>query len=248
MKLLALQQTFMAEISGDDDLPCSSPGMAIYRNAYRGRLIAALESGYERTRRWVGEAAFERAAAHYVLTHPPHGWTLDLFGAEFSETLAELFAGDPEVAELAWLEWHLQQAFAAPDRPELGASDLANAGLEAEDWDRLILFMAAGFADRAVAHNLAALWPALQSGSEQNPTLDRLNGHRLIVWRQALQSRYRLVPDAEFAVLARLAKGLPLGQAAVDCDAAQLGGWLTGWLSEGLFSAFGLAGRSVPAS
>lgn len=243
MILVQFQRDFLAELAGDDDAPSSSTGMAIYRNAYRGRLIGALESGFERTRRWVGEDAFEAAATHYVLTHPPSSWTLDAFGANFPETLAELFAKDPEVAELAWLEWHMQQAFAAPDRGELTAATLAEAELGEADWSALRFGMAAGFQTRAVKSNLATLWRITAPNSEPNSELAPSILQRLIVWRNNLQPHFRSLDEVEFAVLHRLAIGDSFGEAAEaiadQAEAARLlGTWLAQWLAEGLFSSF----------
>jgi Putative DNA-binding domain len=241
--LKQLQRDFLTEVSGDDDVPASSTGMTIYRNAYRGRLIGALESSFERTRRWVGDEAFAAAAAHYVLTHPPTGWTLDEFGADFPETLAELFTDDPEVAELAWLEWHMQQAFAAPDLAELTAAALAEAELGESDWAELRFGMAAGYKTRPVRSDLAPLWRSLASADQPSPNLAPLMAQRLVVWRQDLQPHFRLLDEAEFSVLHRLALGETFGRAAEAVAdhpeaAGLLGTWLAQWLTEGLFSGF----------
>lgn len=239
MTLLAEQTRFLTEIAADDDAPPSSIGMGIYRNAYRARLIGALESGFERTRHWVGEAAFETAAAHYILTQPPSSWTLDAFGAQFPALLAELFAGDPEVAELAWLEWHMQQAFAAPDLPELDAARLAAAGLEEADWEHLRLIPAAGLAVRPVAHNLAALWETLADGSTGRCILSTSDPAMLLVWRKAMYPHFRLLEPAEFAALRPLLDGASFGEAALQAGETELlrfGQWFARWLNEGLFS------------
>lgn len=243
MTLLAEQTRFLSEIAADDDVPPSSIGMGIYRNAYRARLIGALESGYERTRRWVGEEAFEVAAAHYILTQPPSSWTLDAFGAQFPDLLAELFAGDPEVAELAWLEWQMQQAFGAVDTPELGAAQLGTAGLDEDGWNTLRFAMAAGFAARAVTHELAALWHGLAPDSAATPDDPLPAPQHLIVWRHALRPHFRLHDPAEFSALDHLIRGATLGQTGAALERAggdpeQLGGWLACWLSEGLFAEF----------
>lgn len=241
MTLLVDQTHFLAEVAADDDSPPSSLGMEIYRNAYRARLIGALESGYERTKRWVGEEAFEAAAAHYILTRPPHSWTLDEYGAQFPEMLAELFAGDPEVAELAWLEWHMQQAFAARDLPELDAAQLGAAGLDEDGWNELRFTMAAGFTTRPVEHELAELWHGLAPGSTTAPAQPRRAAQHLIVWRQALRPHFRVLDTSEFAVLERLAAGAALGAAGEAAQSPeQLGQWLATWLSEGLFAEFRL--------
>ena len=240
MTLAAHQQAFCTEIASSDEV--ASPltlGMEIYRNAYRGRLVGVLEQAYARTRRWVGEESFAAAASHYVIAHPPSDWTLDRYGADFPAVLAELFARDGEVAELAWLEWHLQQAFAAPDTAELSGTDLAAADLDQAGWERLRLSMAAGYAARAVSHDCALLWASLadEAGGSIAPVSVRAG--ILIVWRQGLNPRYRLLAGDEFAALGALAHGEAFGTVAARVGgerAEQLGQWFAQWLSDGLFS------------
>lgn len=238
MSLQALQMAFCAEIAAPDDAaPPSSAGMAIYRNAYRGRLLAALEEGFERTRRWVGDEAFTAAACHYVLSHPPGGWTLDTYGADFPALLAELFAGDPEVAELAWLEWQLQQAFGAADAPCLDAAALAAAGHDEPGWSRMRFAMAAGFALRNVTTDCVTLWESLAGDLSVLEPPPAKHDADVLVWRRALSPRYRLLDRAEGRALAALAAGAPFGDIAADCDPALLGTWLARWLGDGLFAA-----------
>ena len=238
MTLAARQQAFYAEISATDDgAALSSLGMAIYQNAYRSRLIAALETSYERTRRWVGEAAFTAAACHYIIAHPPTGWTLDSYGNHFPAVLAELFAGDPEVAELAWFEWHMQQAFAALDRPELTAQELTEAGLAQADWESVRFSMAAGFTARAITQDCAGLWQAMIGDHPAEFALQPALPSVLMIWRKGLSPHYRVISPAEFAALDCLAIGAPFGEAALRAgEPAQFGGWFAQWLSEGLFA------------
>ncbi len=238
MTLAARQQTFYAEISATDEAAApSSLGMAIYQNAYRSRLIGALETSYDRTRRWVGEAAFTAAACHYIIAHPPTGWTLDSYGERFSDVLAELFAGDPEVAELAWFEWHMQQAFAALDQPELTARELTEAGLAPADWESARFSMAAGFAARSVTQDCAGLWQAMSGDLPANFSLQPALPSVLVIWRKAFSPHYRVLCPAEFAVLECLANGATFGEAALRAgEPAQFGSWFAQWLSEGLFA------------
>lgn len=232
MSLLARQAAFRDEIiAADDGVEPSSIGMAIYRNAYRGRLLAALEASFERTRRWVGEAAFGAAACHFILAHPPRGWTLDDYGAAFPLVCAELFADDAEVAELAWLEWHLQQAFGAPDLGEIDTGELAEA-----DWAGLRFEMAAGFAARQVASNCGALWAALAEDDAQDLAVTGASGI-LLVWRAGLVPHWRIAEPDEYAVLARIAGGAAFGEVAAMVEPAVLGAWLAQWLQEGMFAA-----------
>jgi len=240
MSLLDTQRAFLAEVSADDDTAPSTLGMAIYRNAYRARLSDALVVSFERTRRWVGEDMFDAACAHYILTHPPRSWTLDAYGQDFPALLAELFADDPEVTELAWMEWQMQQAFAAPDRGELTPLALAGAGLDEADWAGLRLLPAAGIAYRPMTHDLAALWRALAHDLPDGFMPDPVTEAIMVIWRKELQPHYRLIGHAEFAALALLLDGASFGSVAEqvgETDLAQLGEWFAGWLGDGMFSA-----------
>lgn len=235
MSLLELQTAFRAEIvGGDEDAEPSSPGMAIYRDAYRSRLLAALETSFERTRRWVGAEAFTAAACHYVLTSPPCDWTLDTYGAGFPALLETLFAGDPEVAELAWLEWQMQAAFAAPDAPELDPAKLAAADGSETDWDRLGFVMAAGFAHRPIATNSPSLWSVLASDADCAVSRKKAC---IVVWRSGSSPHFRVCDEAEYESLVLLAKGGTLADIARSAFADRLPIWLTQWLREGIFAS-----------
>lgn len=242
MSLLERQIAFHAEIAAQDgELPPSSPGMEIYRNAYRGRLLAAMEISFERTRRWVGEEAFTAAACHYIISHRPESWTLDDYGGDFPEVLAGLFAHDTEVAELAWLEWHMQRAFAAPDQPELDPAALASAGYCEADWANMRFAMAAGFAATSVTTCCTRIWEAIGDGiTDVCETSDRVEA-ALIVWRTGNSPRYRLASMEEMRALEAIANGASLAVLAENCDAACLGEWLSQWLQDRMFA------RAIPA-
>ena len=243
MTLAASQRAFVADITASDDATDSdSLGLAIYRNAYRARLVGVLEASFERTKRWVGEDMFMAAACHYIIAQPPHNWTLDSYGDQFPSTLVALFAQDREVTELAWLEWHLQQAFAASDLPELSAAGLAQAGLGDSDWDQLCFTMAAGYEARPVSHDCTGLWQAMRDAEPGEFQLQPAEPGVLVVWRRALSPHYRVLERNEFAALNHLAIGGTFGGAVAlgGDDPAQIGAWFAQWLSEGLFSDFSL--------
>ena len=236
MSLAALQRAFRTQIVSDDDAAAPLPaGMAIYRDAYRGRLLAALEIRFERTRRWVGAESFGAAACHYILSHPPIGWTLDDYGDAFPGQLATLFAHDPEVAELAWLEWHRERVFGASDAGELDLAALSSAGYSERAWDALGFAMASGFVSRALKTNSVEVWEALDARTA-TPQAFAIQNQFIVVWRAGLQPRHRVLQADEFRALDMIAQGATLGQVGVGSDAVQLGAWLAGWLGDGLFA------------
>lgn len=235
MSLLALQRSFRAQIAGDDGAVPSSAGMKIYRNAYRGRLVAAFEARFKRTRCWVGTESFAAAACHYILSHPPSGWTLDDYGETFPGELATVFRDDPDVSELAWLEWHLQRVFGVSDAGELDVVALSSAGYSERAWDALGFAMASGFVLRALHTNSVEIWEALDAGTAA-PQAAAIQNRFVIVWRAGFQPRYRVLAADEFYALNMIAQGATLGHVGAEIDPAQLGAWLARWLGDGLFA------------
>ncbi len=251
--LAQLQDAFLACLH-DDDAPLPSgldathaAGMAVYRNGYRARLLDVLGESYARTARLVGTEAFHQAAAHHLIAHPPSSWTIDRVGAGFAETCAELFAHDPDVAELAWLEWAMQCAFtAADDMPVTHAGfAAATAAFDAADWEGFVPVPIAGTALRPVTHDLPRLWRSL-SGDADQPVVERLDSRPwLLVWREGEETVFALLPDHEGEALnaalhgatfgdicAGLAERLPPEEAA-----AAAGAILNHWLELGLIGS-----------
>ena len=164
MTLAALQTRFHGAITGSgapDDAgwdEAQRRGLAVYRNAYRMRLVETLRASFEKTWSWIGDDSFDTAAIHHLVAHPPASWTLDEAGRGFAATLAELFPGDPEVAELAALEWDMSQAFIAADAVAATAQDFARktAAYADEHWSAMRLEFIPSLLVRPVATDCAA--------------------------------------------------------------------------------------------
>lgn len=248
-QLLLTQEKFLACLQDDDaPLPAGfdarrAAGMDVYRNAYRARLIEVLRSTFERTVNLVGDEAFAQAAAHHLILHPPGSWTIDLVGQRFAKTCADLFAQDPDVGELAWLEWTMHCAFTAADTAPITRASFAaaTAGFDAGQWDSLCLALMPGTALRPVTFDIPALWRALGDPAGAQPVLLE-EAHWLLVWRDDELPVFALVPCAEGQALADMQGGTPFGQACADAlhgtDAAEAvaraGAMLQGWIDMGL--------------
>ena len=219
-------------------------GMAVYRKAYRTRLIIVLQDTFERTARLVGDEAFNQAAAHHLITHPPRSWTIDLAGEGFAETCAELFANDPDVGELAWLEWAMHRAFTAVDGAPITAAEFAatTADFNAGQWEHLRLELMPGTAMRPITHDLVRLWETLADPLIV-PSLVKLSEPKwVLLWREGEQPVFRLVSQAEGQALAELQNGGTFGGVCAallrrdkTSDAASAAGaMLLNWLELGL--------------
>ncbi len=250
MTLAALQQEFMAHVL-DEDRPLPprwdarmGDGLAIYRNAYRSRLVDALRETFPKTAQWVGDNSFAQAAAHHLITHPPRGWTLDLVGEGFVGTLEGLFANDPDVADLGWLEWAMHLAFSAADCEPLDAARFAEAtrGFDENDWTEMRLVFVPSLHHREVSSDCTALWLALEQEEppDSAPTLESLVYCK--VWREGLSPVFRLIERDEGQRVAAMMQGATFGDLCASLDqvttpdetAAAAGGMLGRWLAAGL--------------
>lgn len=208
--------------------------LAIYRNAYRMRLEEALQSVFERTWAYVGDDEFAAAAARYVEAHPSTSRNLRDYGADFPASLSLAMPADPEVAELATMDWNLHRAFDAPDCTPLVPADLS--GLDVDDWAEARLVFHPGVSMAVFAWNVARLWHALDEGvAPPQPTrLERPAGH--LFWRGGLASRFRSVDDAEYGALRDLAAGAPFAAICARATPEQAGTWLRTWMQDELLA------------
>ncbi|WP_052135076.1 HvfC/BufC N-terminal domain-containing protein [Sphingomonas sp. 37zxx] len=259
-QLLHVQNDFLACLL-DDSAPLPSgwnarraAGMAVYRNAYRARLIDVLRDTFERTARLVGDDAFLQAAAHHLIMHPPTNWTIDLAGEGFAHTCAELFANDPDVAEVAWLEWEMHRAFTAADSEPLTLADFtaATADFHAGQWDELRLALIPSIALRPVTHDLVRLWETLADPLQVSEVAKLRQPTWVLVWREGEQPAFGLVPQAEGLALAVLQRGGTFGgvcaallnHADAADAAAMAAAMLLNWLEIGLIATIE-AGRAA---
>lgn len=259
MTLAATQQGFMAQVLSEDaPLPQGwgerhQRGINVYRGNYRSALVEALRNTYERTLRWVGEEAFTRAATHHLIVNPPSSWTIDDAGMGFDATCAELFTENREVAELAWLEWAMLEAFVAADEDALDGARFAQvtSGFGDSDWAEMRLRFVCALTIGTVHHDLPRLWKALASEEFErfDSALEEPMG--CLVWREGERSTFKLVEPREAALLSALVDGASFGdgcmvlaetaadQESADPQAAasEAGAMLGSWLQEGLIAA-----------
>ncbi|ANY19762.1 hypothetical protein A6F68_01245 [Tsuneonella dongtanensis] len=256
MSLAAVQHDFLAQVLDEDAaMPPhwsarERTGMAIYRNAYRAQLVGALGETFPAVKAWVGDESFARAAAHHAIVNPPSSWSLDHLGAGFDETLEELFANDPEVAELAWLEWHMHLAFVARDAVPLDQAGLAAAigTVDPEDIAALRFTTLPGLAARRVSHDIPAIWTAATSNAELPSDYRLAEAAGIVVWREGLRSVFRPASAGEADCLALAAGGATFGEVCAllgerradeASAAAAAGEMLTRWICDGMLAAIG---------
>ena len=257
MSLLEKQTAFMRSILYESaPLPegwdaARSLGMSVYRGNYRSALMGALESTFERTARYVGPEAFRQAAINHLIAHPPSHWTIDAAGESFDATCAQLFDENPEVAELAWLEWSMLQLASAPDVQPVTAEDFAavSAGFGESEWMQLSLTFQPRMAAIEVKHDLEGLWRTLGEDNAAIEVQPFETAHGCIAWRECERPTFRIVPlsnaegfaamreGARYGDLIALVAGEAPSLCAIQQAARDAGAMLGQWLGEGMVTA-----------
>jgi hypothetical protein len=251
MTLLALQHAFRDALIAEDFtvrapfVDSAEAGLGVYRNAYRGRLMEGLRSSYDKVWTWVGDEAFDAAACHHIILHPPHSWTLDDYGAEFDQTLEAIFPDDPEVAELAWLERAMQNAFASLDEPVITPVDLTSSEMATCDWDSVQLDFVSSLKVREIRTNCTGIWLAIANETDPPEQIMLGASAPLCVWRKDLSPQFQLLDSNEWDALSLMASGATFGQLCQtlteklgEDEAVPLAGTLLGrWIGEAMVTA-----------
>lgn len=216
-------------------------GLDVYRNNYRAQLVACLTEKYERVAAWLGDAAFEVAVAQQIGTSPPHDWTLDRYGADFSQTLQSLYPEDPEIAEIAWLDGALTDAFVGPDVEPVSPQTLAEV-----DWDHATLTFTPTLRLSTVQTNSTAIWSALSAGGTPPGVAPLDQPATVVVWRKEFTSCFRTLDAAETDAMLHLQMGGTFGSLCTmfvgregDAGIRIAGECLARWMQDGMIVRVG---------
>ena len=186
----------------------------IYHNAYRVRLLENLQDAYEKTWAYLGDETFEAVALAFIEVTPPQHRNLRLHGAEFPAWLAGQFPHDPDIAELALIDWQLRHAFDGPNASPIQAQDLA--ALTPEDWASVGFAFAPTLFVAPVRTNTVAIWHALDQ-EQTPPTAEPLPEPTwLLIWRKGWQPHFRTIQAAEHAALTELQAGASFAEVCAD--------------------------------
>lgn len=212
MSLAALQgdfRTWLIEGSpeaADRIGQTAGPGLSVYQNNYRAQLMACLVETYEQTHAWLGDEAFLASAAAHIDASPPSAWTLDAYPVDFADTLGAIYPDDPEVAELAALEWALSRAFTAADAIAMTPDMLAGVG-----WDNAVLHLTPSLSTLPATSNAAAIWSALSKGEMPPDAVALPEPAALLVWRQGFTPCFRTIDAVEERAIALCMGGATFG-------------------------------------
>jgi hypothetical protein len=216
--------------------------LGIYHHAYRARLAEVLGESLAKTQLYMGSDAFEVQARAYAVAHPPLQRSLNRYGAGFPDFLGVVFPANPELHELAQLDWDLRTCFDGVDAPAL---DAATAQVDARmGWLSRSNPLHPSVGLRPITTNVVQLWKAMDDDADVPPAVALDAPAWVVVWRKGLQPHFQTVDAAQAQALRQLGEGFAiqdvaqtLAQDAALADPQRLAIWLSGWLHNGWLAA-----------
>jgi hypothetical protein len=233
--LLELQRGFSAATLSRDpaalaSLPIVAGGLdpgtriAIYRNNVLGNYCKALAATYPVVRRLVGVPFFDAAVGHFVQAHPSTRGDVNRYGGEFAEFLTS-HAPARELgylADVARLEWAIDQTNIAADAAPLGVAALGAVAAHALDALRFRLHPSARLI--ASPFPIFRIWQVNQPDHEGEERIDLdEGGDTLLVTRGQRGVTIERLGRGDWELLAALAADTTLGVAAEQASAAEPG-------------------------
>ena len=216
--------------------------LGIYHNAYRARLAEVLAESFEKTFLYMGAELFERDARAFAVSHPPAVRNLAHYGVDFVAYLATLYPDNPELRELAQLDWDLRTAFDAADAPALDTQSAS--AQEAALWLNRTQPLHPSLKLRAISTNVVQIWQAIDRDQEVPAVVQRDEPGTLLVWRKALLPHFQTLEPDQAAFIRSLAQGRSIEATCAELagtdvlpDPQRLAAWLQAWLEEGWLRA-----------
>jgi hypothetical protein len=181
--------------------------LAIYYDAYRLRLIEALDSNCPILHAWMGDDEFEQLGLTYLEAHPSTHFSIRYFGDRLSEYLAsaENYRGKPYLAEMAALEWAMSEAFDAPDSPVVGLD--AMASIPPEAWPEMRMALHASVRRLDLRWNVPTIWKAIKEEQAPGEPAAGEWPQPWLVWRQDLKIFFRSLSVDEAWAIDAVRKG-----------------------------------------
>ena len=250
--LLHGSENILGRVTGTEKVDARTR-LAIYYDAYRLRLIEALDGNYPVLHGWLGDEEFERLGLAYIRACPSAHFSIRYFGHRLPEFLATApdYRDRPYIGEMAALEWAMSEAFDAADSPVMTLEDMATIAPEA--WPVLRFDFHASVRRLNLRWNVPPIWKAVkqnvdaeESGAEPTaevptPVADEYP-QSWLVWRQDLRTYFRSLPvDEAWALDAAIAGGTFAEICEGLCEwidaqnvAVHAAGLLKRWITDGL--------------
>jgi hypothetical protein len=218
--LLGEQSPIEAAIVEAPPLPVAAR-LGIYHNAYRVRLIDALDDTYPILHAVLGDEMFIAMGEEFVGAHPSVHRSIRWYGGELSEVLSQHlpYAEQPILAELALLEWTLAEVFDAADAESKPRA--AFSAIDPSAWSELTFEFHPSLRRLHFRWNTVAAWQAMSRDETPPDPMAADYPVPWLLWRQNLQNYFRSMAADEAVALDAALRGGTFGDI---CEALSV--WL----------------------
>ena len=248
LPLAAVQRHFADQVLAGA-LPQATPDdpvtgrLPIYHHAYRARLAEVLADTYAKTFLYMGSDSFDVHARAFAVAHPPQTRSLNRYGEGLVEALRVQYPDNPELHELAQLDWDLRTRFDSADVPTLETA----AAQASDTWTTRPGVLHPSALLRTITTNVVGVWNAIHTDDDVPEAVALSAPATLLVWRKGHQPHFRTLDTAESAWVQAMHAGASvhdactalLGSGLWEGDPIVLGGWLAQLLDDGLVQADG---------
>jgi hypothetical protein len=208
--LLGAESAIVDAIVDAPPLPATER-LDIYRNAYRVRLIDALDDTYTVLHAVLGDEVFVALGEEFIAARPSVHRSIRWYGRELPEFLSQRspYGEQPLLAELALLEWTLAEVFDAADaEPKPRA---AFSAIDAAAWSELQFEFHPSLRRLHFHWNTTAVWQAMSCQEAPPDPVCAEHPVPWLLWRQNLQNYFRSMNIDEAVALDSALRGDSFG-------------------------------------
>ncbi len=212
----AFKQTLMAYQADASSSPALqnilSGRFEIYGEAYKSRLLEALKSNFPALHRVLGDEAFRDLAHRFVDVSPSAYRSIRWFGRELEKIVQddESLLPHPALIDLLRMDWALGIAFDAADVEPVSEADLAQVA--PQDWAALSFAFHPSLTLLKLDWAVEPIWRAVTNDENAEAPEPIADSHYLLVWREALEAKWRIVDENEALALSMLKQGKRFGE------------------------------------
>lgn len=209
--LLVHDGSVIAAVVDAPPLPAADR-LGVYVNAYRVRLLDALDDTYPSLHRILVDEVFMALGEAFIETRPSVHRSIRWYGRELAEFLAQRqpYSEQPILAEIAALEWMLSEVFDAADAQAIDRSMLMT--VNQDRWCDLRFRFHPSLRRMALIWNTVAVWQAVSREDEPPQPESASAPVPWLLWRQNLTNYFRSLDPAESAALATALAGSSFGE------------------------------------
>ena len=250
LSLPELQRAFKHAVTGYQPDHASLPAIGtylsgrleIYGVAYKARLTEALKTNFPALHRVLGDDAFRALAHRFIDQSPSEYRSIRWFGRE----LAMFAQGDDSLLphsallDLLKMDWALGIAFDAADATPVSEDYLHRVA--ASEWAALTFAFHPSASLLKLDWAIEPIWRAVTTDENADTPEPMADTHYLLVWRNGLEAKWRILDEAEALALNMLGIGMNFAELcdylAADGDEAKAviaaAQYLKGWVLDGV--------------